>query len=261
MFRFIVFCLLASLCLAQAPVTEPPASEPPPPAVDEALRARMNQFFQYHVEGKFRQAEALVAEDTKDYFFSAAKPKYLSYEIKSIAYSKDFTEAKAVLLVEMFLMMPGFTDKPVKVPIGSTWKLIDGQWFWHVDPESLRESPFGKMSPGKPTTGAPPSIPAIPTLADMNFIYKQVKADKEQVTLRPGESQEVTFTNSATGLMSISLKAELTGVDVKLDRMDMKAGEKAVLTLRARDGAKPGTVSVLVEQTNHVIPIQVQISE
>jgi hypothetical protein len=41
--------------------------------------------------------------------------------------------------------------------------------------------------------------------------------------------------------------------------MNIGAGEKGILTLRAGKDAKPGVLSLRVEQTNQVIPIQVKI--
>lgn len=257
MHRFVALSLWAGLCLAQAPAD---SSNQPPAAVDEALRARITQFFQYHVDGKFRQAEALIAEDSKDYFYSANKPRYLNFEIKSVEYSEEFTRAKALVLCEMYVVVPGFAEKPLKVPIGGTWKLVDGQWYWYVDPESVRMTPMGKsVAPTNPSSGAPSAAPVIPTADQMKSIFTMVKADKEVVTLKVGDSEQVTITNTAPGPMSISLLGSLHGVDVKLDHMDLKAGEKSVLSLRARDGAKPGTLSIQVEQTNQVIPIRVNI--
>jgi hypothetical protein len=42
-----------------------------PREVDQALRTRISEFYQDHGGGKFRQAEALVAAETKDYFYGA----------------------------------------------------------------------------------------------------------------------------------------------------------------------------------------------
>src|SRR6266404_7983471 len=70
----------------------------PPAEVDQALRARITEFYEYHVKQQFRQAEALVADDSKDFFYSHNKPQYLSFEIVRIEYSKDFTLAKATML-------------------------------------------------------------------------------------------------------------------------------------------------------------------
>jgi hypothetical protein len=123
-------------------------------------------------------------------------------------------------------------------------------------------TPFGKMTPGPPRESAPAtatrSIPAIPTTVP-DFIYKQVKADKASVTLKAGESEQVTIANSAPGTMNISLTGSVPGVEVKLDRTVLNAGEKAVLTVRAGYAAKSGVLSIQVEQTNQVIPIQVAI--
>src|ERR1044071_5965016 len=100
MHRACVFVLLASCLSAQAPAD---LFHKAPPAVDEALRARIAKFYQLHVDSKFRQAEALVAEDSKDFFYSANKPKYLGFEIKQIIYSDDFTKARAVVITQMVI--------------------------------------------------------------------------------------------------------------------------------------------------------------
>ncbi len=255
MLRFFALIACSLPCFAQDPAD---LFNRPPADVDQALRARITEFYQDHVDGKFRQAEALVAEDTKDFFYTGNKPKYLSFEIRRIDYSEGYTRAKATVLCEQYVMMPGFTDKPLKVPTPSTWKLVDGQWYWYVDPETLRETPFGKMTAG--AGKGPGAKVKIPTPDDMKFIFSQVKTDKTSVTLKPGASEQVTISNTAQGLMTISILGGPAGIDVKLDRMDLKPGESAVLTLQAGAGAKAGILSVRVEQTNQVIPIQIVIN-
>jgi len=257
MCRPLALLVCAASCFAQAPAD---LFNKPPAEVDRALRARIGEFYQDHVDGKFRQADALVAEDTKDFFYASNKPKYLSFEIQRIDFSEGFTRAKATILCEQYVMMPGFADKPLKVPTPSTWKLVDGQWYWYVDPDAIRESPFGKMQPGPTGTAtAPPRLPAIPSGKDLAFIFSQVKADKPAVSLKRGEPEQVTVTNGAQGRVTLALTGTLPGVDVKLDRMNLGAGEQAVVTLRAGNNAKPGVLSLRVEQTNQVIPIQVKI--
>jgi hypothetical protein len=253
MFRFFALSVCSVVCFAQTPAD---LFNRPPAEVDQALRARITEFYQDHVDGKFRQAESLVAEDTKDFFYSGNKPKYLNFEINRIDYSEGYTRAKAIVLCEQFVLMPGFTDKPLKVPTPSTWKLVDGQWYWYVDPDQLSLTPFGKMKAG---SGTASGKPVIPKPEDMNFIFTLVKADKAAVSLAPGETERVTISNAAQGRMSISLSGAPEGVEVKLDRMDLSSGEKAVLSLRAGPDAKPGVISVRVEQTNQVIPISISI--
>ena len=242
--------LCASLCLAQTSPGKPPAG------VEEALKPRINQFFQFLVDSKFRQAEALVAEESKDTYYNSQKPKYLSFELKNIEYTDDFTRAKATVACETMLAIPGFAGTPLKVSVGSSWKLVNGEWMWYIDPEALHRTPFGTMTPGPGTR--PPGAPAVlPT--DPGFALAKVKPDKNIVNLHAGEAGEVTLTNSAPGLMSISLMGRIAGVDVKLDRVNLNAGEKAVLRLSSHSGAQSGTLSIQIEQTAEVIPIQVNI--
>src|SRR4051812_10671921 len=109
------FTLVAMLAVFSAWGQDNPFNRPPKD-VDEALRARILAFFQYHVTGEYRKAEALVAEDTQDYFYDHNKPKYLSVEILRVDYSDNFTKAKAVVLCEQRLQGPGFGNQVFKVP-------------------------------------------------------------------------------------------------------------------------------------------------
>ena len=104
MLRVTPLILVAAATFAQTPPATPgqappPASPQAPPEVDAALRARVSQFYQLEVAGKFNQALQLVAEDTKDLFVGSSKPIYRSYEIQDIRYSDDFTTARLVVLV------------------------------------------------------------------------------------------------------------------------------------------------------------------
>src|SRR5215469_6737098 len=82
--------LLPMLALAQ----DQPASAtpPPPPEVDQALRARVTEFFQDFVDAKFFPAMELVADDTKEEYFAAGKTPLKAYKIHDIHYSDNFTK-------------------------------------------------------------------------------------------------------------------------------------------------------------------------
>ena len=117
MFRLSLFALFAAVLSAQD------ASElfhKPPADVDQALRARITEFFDLHVKGDFRHAESLVAEDTKDFFYNGNKPRYLSFEIVKIKYNDDFTQAQVTVMAEQYIRFPGFGGNPMKVPTPST---------------------------------------------------------------------------------------------------------------------------------------------
>jgi len=256
MFRFIAFIVCTIVCFAQSPAD---LFNRPPADVDQALRARIQQFYQAHVDGKPRQAEALVAEETKDFFYNGNKPKYLSFEIVGIEYSENFTRAKATVKVEQYVVMPGFGGV-LKVPTPSYWKIENGQWYWYVDkPGAEEESPFGGPMKAGPGAGAN-ALPPIPDGRQvLNSLSSRIKLDKRAIHLKPGATDQVTISNTAEGALSISISGSVSGVDVKLDHMDIKPGEKAVLSFRAGNNPQPGTVTIRVEQTNQIFPIQVTI--
>jgi hypothetical protein len=257
---FAFFALFAACAFAQP---NEPFKPKPPADVDAALRARVLEFFDLHVKGQFRKAEELVAEDTKEFFYTRNKPKYISCDLSRIDYTDNFTKANAVMVCEMYIMMPGFSDHPMKVPTPSTWKLEDGKWYWYVDQDALRNTPWGRMTPGAfPEKGAPPpppSLASIPTNAD--FLFKQMQMDKDSVRLKPGEAAEIVITNTAPGMMSVSLPAPYTGIEAKFDKSMLPAGGKATLTLRAAKGAKSGVFNVQVDQTMQLLPIQITVVE
>jgi hypothetical protein len=260
MHRFALFALCAAFAFAQP---NDPFKPKPPAGVDAALRARVQEFFDLHVKGQFRKAEELVAEDTKDFFYTHNKPKYLSCELSKIDYSDNFTKANAVMLCEQYILMPGFADHPMKVPTPSAWKVENGKWYWYVDQDALRNTPWGRMTPGAfPEKGAaapPPSLASIPTSAD--FVFKQIQLDKNSVSLKAGESTQVIISNRAPGPMGVSLSPALPGIEAKLDKSSVPAGGKSVLTLTAAKGAKSGVLNVQVEQTLQMLPIQISIVE
>jgi len=234
-----------------------------PPAIEDALRARITEFYQDHVDGKFRQAEQLVAEESKDFFYSSNKPKYVSFEIRRIDWSENFTQAKATVVCQMYVMMPGFAGKPLPVPTPSLWKLVNGQWYWYVDPEALRMTPFGKMTPGGDAKGGPVTLPPMPSEKDIARILEQVKADKGAVELKAGaaSSDQVTITNQMPGTIRMTVDApKLAGLEVQAPA-ELKTGERAVVTFRYKPGGtKPAavTATIHIEPTGQAFPVQIR---
>src|SRR5580704_2339415 len=83
-----------------------PVLDKPPQDIDDALRARIKQFYDYHVSRKTRQCEQLIAEESKDDFYVMTKPQLESYRIGNIEYSDHFTKAKAVIVGVVPFLMP-----------------------------------------------------------------------------------------------------------------------------------------------------------
>ncbi len=71
--------VLTVLAMGQAP-------RKAPPKVEEALRTRIGQFYTLFQQGKFRQAEAFVAEDSKDAFYGMTKSRHLGFDIRSMSF-------------------------------------------------------------------------------------------------------------------------------------------------------------------------------
>jgi hypothetical protein len=256
MFRFAPFALATTLACAQSAAD---LFNKPPASVDQALRARIAEFYDLHTKGDFRKAESLVAEDTKDFFYNHDKPRYLGFEISRITYSDNFTRAKATVLCEQRVVLPGFADKPVKIPAPSYWKVENGQWYWYVDQTELNRTPFGTMK-GGPASG-PVNLPAaIPTdISQVDWLFKQVKADRQAVTLEPGSSGQITIANGAPGRIKLAIEGHLAGIQAKLDHSELERDQKAVLTLEASSGAASGTLAVRVEPIAQVIQIAVTV--
>ncbi len=236
-----------------------------PPDVEEALRARITAFYQAHVDKKFRQADEYVAADTKDFYYEANKPAYLAFEIGKITYSDNFTKARAVVTCKIRFMIPGFGDDPVMAPVPSTWKLESGQWYWYVDQKAGRETPFGvmKAQEGVSSAGGFPSLAAAPSV---DALWKNVQADKNSVQLsaREPSSDLVTISNKMPGNVWLQIDAPKTaGLEVSLDRGELKSGEEAKITFHSEPQEKPvnrvAQVRVTVLPTNQVIPITVAI--
>jgi len=257
MVRLSIFALFAAALSAQDPSE---LFHKPPADVDQALRARVSEFFELHVKGDFRRAESLVAEDTKDYFYDNNKPRYLSFEISKIKYNDDFTRAQVTVMCEQYVRFPGFPVTPMKVPTPSTWKIENGKWVWYVDQSQFGLSPLGlKPAPGAADHPAParPALPAV--MPPVDQFYAAFKADKDSVTLQPGGTEQVVISNGSPGPMTVRVMGAISGIEAKLDQTQVKTGDKAVLSLHAGPGAKSGTIQVHIDPVGKVIPIQVSV--
>src|SRR5260370_24131088 len=121
------FFLIPTLLMAQPPAADAPKPASPPTEVDQALRARAKEFLQFNVEGNYRKAYDMVAEDSKDFYFGMPKPKYLGFELTSIDYTDNFTKAMVKGLVRRTATF-GVSGREVEIAIPSidSWRLQDG---------------------------------------------------------------------------------------------------------------------------------------
>jgi len=260
---------------SQAGQTETAASQQAPPDVEKALRDRVTQYYQDCVEHKFREAENLLAEESKDYFYNHEKPNYKGFEIQSIKWSDDFKQANVFvfLTVDMHLQNVTIPGHPTQE---SEWKLVDGQWFMHIiTPQEKFVMPFGavvKLDP-EPQPGAPVNQDEVNKFSKANIkerateILLGVKPDRGTVVLdstSPGETT-VHISNGTPSIVGLELvDPHMTGLSVKMDKTRLKPTEEATLTLRWKPKdkiAKPTAfIHVRTIPSGQDVPIRVDFS-
>ena len=260
-FHFAIALLLAAVCYAQ---TAPPDVPKPPADVDQALRARIDEFFGLLLKKEFRKAEALVAEDTKDYFYAMSKADITKYELKEIQYSGNFTRAIAIVIIAKRVPMPGIPVGGWNTSTRDLWKYENGNWYWYVNQEETM-TPFGPPRKVEPGNGAAVSAPAtagvipkeFPKTPD--FAIGKVGADKKMVTLEGDKAEKVTIVNGMAGQIRLSMPPKQLGLDLQLEPAELSEGQKAVLTVRAIKGSVSGVLSVQIIPTGEMLAIQVVV--
>ena len=216
-----------------------------PPAVDEALRKRVNEFFQTHVDGKTRQALAMVAEESADAFFNAQKPKLQSFEIQQVNYAKNFQEATVLILAEREMMIPMAGVQMLKVPMESSWRLVDGKWLWYIPARDCTVTPFG-CAPNN-TTAASSKEPKlsreeiaakIKMMSERNF-DGQFGFDKGNVELGGAtRSLELTFRNDLDGWVELKMVQAFSDPDFEIvgGEVQVKPQSSAKVIVRLKKG-------------------------
>lgn len=253
------FFLLPFAVLAQSPAPAPLQypNKTAPPAVDQALRARVNEFFEYHVEGKFSKAYALVAEDTKEYYFATQKVTFKSFKIDGIRYSDDFQFAEVDLTGQrLWQPRPDFPVSIIAVPMHTTWKIEDGKWMWYDHARPTQLLPMGPSAPkaaeahSSPGDGTP-DLSAAAMQGRVAAILRQQQLsplDKSEVvfSLNKSSSQEIVFHNVQPGDVKLYLdqSAKIPGVTAELDKSDLGAGQQAILKLHFDSKDAPAAPAV-----------------
>jgi hypothetical protein len=214
-----------------------------PPPIDEALRARVKQFYDAHVSGKFREAFALVAEDSQDTFFAAGKQQYKTCETIRINYTEQYARATVIESCKSDWTWHGITT-PTTFPLTSSWKLVDGQWYWSYVKPTIAPSPFSptgyvSVPADQDSSGANASKPAV--AADLRAmteqILKLVKLDKNEVLLHADHTSKDTvhIRNEMPGQVTLSIDPlPLPGLKMTLTKTELKANEETDIVFEYR---------------------------
>jgi hypothetical protein len=237
-FRPAAWALLPVLALAQTA----------PPEVEQALRDRVTQFFQYHVDGgaAFRKAMDLVAEDTRDYYFGAQKFQFKSFHIDTVKFTDDFTKADVTVTGErVWQPRPDFPATTITTPMLTRWKIENGKWVWYYNSDKEWLTPMGpsdKTAISVPMPGSVPKFDPSQIGDSARKILQQSSIDKDVVTLAPDKaaSDQVVFHNGQPGAVKVVLQPppSVAGFSATFDKTDLSAGENAVLKIRFDPGEK-----------------------
>ena len=254
--------LLGIACFGQDPAA---LFEKAPPDVEEALRARVQKFYGLYMEGKFRAADALVAEDSKDAFYVAGKRKCRSVDIDTLKFSENFSKADVMVTCDTDVMVEPVGLIRTPVPMRTRWKMVGGDWFWYVDPATAQgtPTPFGMFTPGSPN--GPPAGVGMPAAGmTVEALTAMVKVDRQQVSFDANTKGvgRVVIANTMPGAVSLALEPkEIPGFDLALDKTDIAQGQSAVLSISytpSKDRqASPATVKIVVSPTEQEISIRI----
>jgi len=225
-----------------------------PPGVEEALRARIHEFYTLWQQGKFRPAEDLVAEESRELYYGMQKIPIRKYELQSITFDDDYKTAKVLMAFQD--QSPRTASYGIMVPSLGTWKEIGGKWFMVIDVP--KTTPFGPMTsadyrtqpqqPTKPTETAPR-----PTIETLTLGALRLSPQELSIPAAGGRTEHtVTLTNNLPGTLTIEvLDPKRPGLELQLSKTEL--GPKGQATLQVNyDPAKgqlhgPLSVSVLVQ--------------
>ena len=236
--RIALTVLSAAIALGQAPA---PATAGAPPEVDQALRARANEFLQYHVEGgpSFRKAMTMVAEDTQDEYFASPKQPILKYVITGVEYNQDYTQATIMVDVSRTMMIFGAPHE-VTNATRTSWKIEGGKWMWYMDESTRRPTPMSD-GPTQAVAGAAVS-PSLPDFSKPETVEKLAQGilrpssvDKSNVILLWGQASEeqVVFLNQYPGAsLELAGVPSIPGLSITLDKAQLNAKEDGVVRFR-----------------------------
>jgi hypothetical protein len=241
---FLIPLLAGALCAQQ---TAPPADP------EAALRERVRQFYQLLSDKKFRQAEGMIAEDTRDDYYNARKQDIKGFTIEKIDLDKDNAHAKVVIKLKVLFLMPGAGAQTLEISPPSYWKMENGEWRWYIPEELKAATPFGKMRTGDSAAGEANTkgqAPGTIDNPDIKALLGQVTIDKDAVELgAETPDKAVTITNGTPGPVELHMDPHvqtIKGLEVKLDKTHLDKGEKTQIHLHYLGSGK---ISDVVEVT------------
>ncbi len=260
-FSAVALLFSVSALAAEDVVEDREYSKSAPEAVKESLSTRVNAFYDFFRAGKFRDAEAIVSEPSRDLFYGAKKNRIMSYQIESMEFTDDFKFAKALVTCKTIIPMMG--SEPFDVPLSSEWRWQDSEWFMHfvqreVNSDSF-QSPFGPMNyKDTPNTPGHTPTPPRPTLGSLKTMYR---ADRTELRMSGNEAGErsISVQNQAAGPLTLKMNGRLPpGLEVEMPE-PIESGEYGEVRFVFSPGEIPISgryqVEMMVMPINQVLKV------
>ncbi len=227
-----------------------------PPDVEEALLARVQQFYSLYEQAKFRQAEVVVAEESRDLYYGMSKVPIRGFHVENIEWADDFQSAK--VLVSCRYVTPRTATAEIYVPVTGNWTRRNGQWFLLIVPRTT--SPWGPMrfddpSKSKPEPFQRPTVEAVTTGG-----FRVVPEKLMFAGAGPGPvSRTVVISNNMPGPLRLEIEdTKLPGLALTLS--DKTVPAKSQVTLQAKYNPEAGKLSGTHEIKISVQPINQSIT-
>ena len=257
--RRLLFPAVAATAWAQQ--TSPAAAE-----AEKALRDRVQQFYQLQVDKKYRQAEGMVADDTKDDYYNMRKPDIKGFTIGNVELLENNTFAKVLVKGKVVILMPGAGAQVLEFPTPTTWKIEHGEWRWYISEEARKSTPFGKMNTSDGTTEVAKAhegeAPGGIEHPDVGALQGKITIDTTNVELtRHKRDQSVTITNGLPGPLDLRIDPhaeKIAGLKVTADKTHLESGQSAVVQFHLYGEKKlTDIVEIVGFPVNQVFDIQV----
>lgn len=171
-----------------------------PDELASSLTERVSAFYRDFQNGQFRHAESFVDEESKELYYNVRKTRIMGHEIKGYTWADDFRSVR--VMVTALTILPMMGSKPLPVPVGSEWNLIDGDWFMHLTaPEERKSTPFGDINLAEITSGNGAAI-GLPqggtTAPSIAALRRMVSFDRTSVSFPAATTEPITHVIAVT---------------------------------------------------------------
>ncbi len=197
--------------------------------LEQALRARVEEFYSFLQAGQLAEAEQYVAEDSKANFRNRPRSLFMDPQLDSVKIDPDGQNASVGVKMQVFTH---FSAKPVPVNSVTRWRLVDGAWYLLVPkPEATDIRAMFGPQPGR---GATPITPE----------QEQLKFKGHRYMLghvQPGQVKVARFPFTNVTDHEVKITAVQTGCDclkVKTEKKVYKPGESGELAIEFSAGGR-----------------------